>query len=88
MPKAILVESPDDDGATAGQVEENGPWSIERSATRTQAIAPDTPAFEAFEANLAATPPVRGWIRDVSSITIRWTAPVIGRWRRHHQLPD
>ena len=72
-------QSPDDDGAAADQVEENGPWSAERSV-KTDAIAPTVPVLNPI-AGLEASnnvPALPAWTIDVNSITVRWTEPATG----------
>ena len=75
---AIYGEDPDADEAEAGQIEERGPWTAERTV-RTVAVAPSTPEFELVEANPDGNPASpRGWVVDSNSITIRWIAPADG----------
>ena len=58
---------------TAIQVEENGPWSSV-VYVKTKAIAPGQPTLNLVEGDTSTG--VGKWTRGVSSITVRWAAPV------------
>ena len=71
----------EDDGTLTNpdQIEENGPWSAERSV-KTVAVAPSTPALNPINGAQAtqSTPALEAWTRDINSITVRWAEPADG----------
>ena len=83
-------QSPDDANPAAGQIEENGPWSAERSVTRTKAIAPPlAPVFEDFEAVVPPPPTIspRPRLDSRRQLHNHQVDGPYGRRRcRHHQL--